>query len=141
MMRAKWAHRILFLADRRSLVKQAANAFTAHLPWSSPVNLLADHEATGRVPDGSLDLFDGKLVNRQKMAEILQCAPGLVRYVPVDHYRHIGSKDNLPASNELHEISIEEPRVHEGRTYFMVRLRLFANLGAPAYIIAAGTPN
>jgi type I restriction enzyme R subunit len=49
MMRAKWAHRILFLADRRSLVKQAANAFTAHLPWSSPVNLLADHEATGRV--------------------------------------------------------------------------------------------
>ncbi len=49
MMRARWAHRILFLADRRSLVKQAANAFKAHLPWSSPVNLLSDRDTTGRV--------------------------------------------------------------------------------------------
>ena len=49
MMRARWAHRILFLADRRSLVKQAANAFKAHLPWSSPVNLLSERDTTGRV--------------------------------------------------------------------------------------------
>jgi hypothetical protein len=57
-----------------------------------------------------------------------------------DFFRHIGGQTNLPASKELHEISLEEPREHEGRTYFMVRLRLFANLGAPAYMIAAGTP-
>lgn len=56
-----------------------------------------------------------------------------------DHFRYIGSQTKPPDSKELHEISIEKPREHEGQTYLMVRLRLFANLGAPAYLIAAGT--
>ena len=40
LMRANWAKRILFLADRSALVRQAAGAFKTHLPTSNPVNLL-----------------------------------------------------------------------------------------------------
>ncbi len=49
LMRANWVKRVLFLADRVALVKQAANAFKAHLPDSSPVNLVLDREGQGRV--------------------------------------------------------------------------------------------
>ncbi|MEO5719193.1 MAG: DEAD/DEAH box helicase family protein [Chthoniobacterales bacterium] len=49
LMRCNWAKRILFLADRVALVNQAVNAFKAHLPDSSPVNLVTDKNAQGRV--------------------------------------------------------------------------------------------
>jgi len=49
LMRANWVKRVLFLADRRALVKQATNAFKAHLPNSSPVNLVLDRHGQGRV--------------------------------------------------------------------------------------------
>jgi len=49
MMRAGWVKRVLFLADRVSLVKQAAGAFKTHLPSSNPVNLVTDRTGTGRV--------------------------------------------------------------------------------------------
>lgn len=49
LMRANWVKRVLFLADRVALVKQAANAFKAHLPDSSPVNLVTDKNGQGRV--------------------------------------------------------------------------------------------
>lgn len=49
LQRANWAKRVLFLADRVSLVKQACNAFKAHLPESSPVNLVTEKEGQGRV--------------------------------------------------------------------------------------------
>jgi type I restriction enzyme R subunit len=49
LQRANWAKRILFLADRISLVNQAANAFKAHLPDSSPVNLITEKHTEGRV--------------------------------------------------------------------------------------------
>ncbi len=49
LQRAGWVKRALFLADRVSLVRQAINAFKDHLPESSPVNLVTDKEATGRV--------------------------------------------------------------------------------------------
>jgi len=49
LMRANWAKRVLFLADRVALVKQAENAFKRHLPDSSPVNLVTDREGEGRV--------------------------------------------------------------------------------------------
>lgn len=45
LMRAGWVKRVLFLADRSALVRQAAKAFKAHLPSSSPVNLT---ESTGK---------------------------------------------------------------------------------------------
>lgn len=49
LMRANWARRILFLADRQALVNQAVGAFRKFLPGASPVNLLTDKTATGRV--------------------------------------------------------------------------------------------
>jgi type I restriction enzyme R subunit len=49
LMRANWAKRVLFLADRVALVKQATNAFKKHLPHASPVNLLTDKDKEGRV--------------------------------------------------------------------------------------------
>ena len=66
LQRANWAKRILFLADRVSLVNQAGNAFKAHLPDSSPVNLVTEKNTEGRVyvctyPTmmGLIDVTDG----------------------------------------------------------------------------------
>ena len=49
LMRCNWVKRVLFLADRVALVRQAVNAFKAHLPDSSPVNLVTDKDEEGRV--------------------------------------------------------------------------------------------
>jgi len=49
LMRANMVKRVLFLADRVALVNQATNAFKAHLPESSPVNLVLDRHGQGRV--------------------------------------------------------------------------------------------
>ena len=48
-MRCNWVKRVLFLADRVALVKQAVNAFKQHLPDSSPVNLVTEKDTEGRV--------------------------------------------------------------------------------------------
>ena len=47
LMRANWVKRVLFLADRNALVTQAKNAFTAHLPNVSTIDLTKDKETTG----------------------------------------------------------------------------------------------
>jgi len=49
LMRGGWVKRVLFLADRTSLVKQAADAFKEFLPGASPVNLLKNPDGVGRV--------------------------------------------------------------------------------------------
>jgi type I restriction enzyme, R subunit len=49
LMRANWAKRVLFLADRVALVNQAANAFKAHLPDAAAVNLVTDKTTEARV--------------------------------------------------------------------------------------------
>ena len=49
LQRAGWVKRALFLADRVALVNQAVGAFRAHLPQSSPVNLVTERHTTGRV--------------------------------------------------------------------------------------------
>jgi type I restriction enzyme R subunit len=49
LQRCNWAKRILFLADRVALVKQACNAFKIHLPASSPVNLVTEKYTESRV--------------------------------------------------------------------------------------------
>ena len=49
LMRCNWAKRVLFLADRVALVNQAVNAFKRHLPDASPVNLVTERNAEGRV--------------------------------------------------------------------------------------------
>lgn len=66
LLRANWAKRVLFLADRKALVKQAVGVFKEHLPDSAPVNLVTDRQAAGRVyvstyqtMMGLIDEFDG----------------------------------------------------------------------------------
>lgn len=49
LQRSNWAKSVLFLADRISLVNQASNAFKAHLPEASPVNLVTEKDKAGRV--------------------------------------------------------------------------------------------
>jgi len=49
LMRCNWVKRVLFLADRVALVRQAVNAFKKHLPDSSPVNLVEEKDMEGRV--------------------------------------------------------------------------------------------
>jgi len=44
LMRANWVRRVLFLADRVALVKQAHNAFKTHLPSAASANLLKKHD-------------------------------------------------------------------------------------------------
>jgi type I restriction enzyme R subunit len=49
LMRAGWARKVLFLADRISLVNQAKRAFKAHLPNVTVSSLLDDKENDARV--------------------------------------------------------------------------------------------
>ncbi len=49
LMRCNWTKRVLFLADRVALVRQAVNAFKKHLPDSSPVNLVTEKSTEGWV--------------------------------------------------------------------------------------------
>lgn len=49
LQKAHWVKRVLFLADRTALVNQAANAFKAHLPGSTTVNLVTEKAIDGRV--------------------------------------------------------------------------------------------
>lgn len=49
LQQAGWVKRTLFLADRVALVNQTVNAFKAHLPDSSPVNLVTEKDTEGRV--------------------------------------------------------------------------------------------
>ena len=49
LMRCNWVKRVLFLADRVALVRQTVNAFKRFLPDASPVNLVTEKDAEGRV--------------------------------------------------------------------------------------------
>jgi type I restriction enzyme R subunit len=64
LMRAGWVKRVLFLADRVALVKQATGAFKTHLPDSAPVNLVTERTNNGRVFLSTyptmMNLIDGK---------------------------------------------------------------------------------
>ncbi|MDB9494422.1 DEAD/DEAH box helicase family protein [Spirulina major CS-329] len=47
LMRANWVKRVLFLADRKSLVRQARNAFNQHLPHATVINLMQEKDVQG----------------------------------------------------------------------------------------------
>ncbi|MFD7053846.1 DEAD/DEAH box helicase family protein [Streptomyces mirabilis] len=49
LMKAGWAQRVLFLADRQALVTQAMKAFKENLPNTPAANLLDDKAASARV--------------------------------------------------------------------------------------------
>ena len=68
LMRGNWVKRVLFLADRVALVNQAVNAFKAHLPDASPVNLVTDKSAQGRVYVSTYPTMMG-LINESRDGE------------------------------------------------------------------------
>ena len=68
LMRGNWVKRVLFLADRVALVNQAVNAFKAHLPDASPVNLVTDKYAQGRVYVSTYPTMMG-LINESRGGE------------------------------------------------------------------------
>ena len=49
LMKCNWVKRVLFLADRVSLVQQATKEFGKHLKDVQVVNLLKNRDANGRV--------------------------------------------------------------------------------------------
>lgn len=53
LMRANLVRRVLFLADRVALVKQAQNAFKTHLPSAPIANLLESHNGTNNDHKGA----------------------------------------------------------------------------------------
>jgi type I restriction enzyme R subunit len=61
VMRANVVKRVLFLADRTALVKQAVNAFKEHLPESAPVNLVSEGGENGRVYVSTYQTMVGKI--------------------------------------------------------------------------------
>ena len=61
LMRANWIKRVLFLADRTALVKQAVNAFKTHLPDSAPINLVSEADQDGRVYVSTYQTMVGKI--------------------------------------------------------------------------------
>ena len=69
LQRAGWVKRALFLADRVSLVNQAVGAFKAHLPESSPVNLVTDKDEAGRVYVSTYPTMMG-LIDETKGTEV-----------------------------------------------------------------------
>ena len=68
LQRAGCVKRALFLADRVALVNQAVGAFKAHLPQSSPVNLVTEKDTTGRVYVCTYPTMMG-LINETKGSE------------------------------------------------------------------------
>jgi type I restriction enzyme R subunit len=83
LIRANWAKRILFLADRQALVTQAVNAFKAHQPDSSPVNLLTDRDTDGRVYVSTYQTMMN-LIPTKDANGVLRFGPGHFDLVVVD---------------------------------------------------------
>lgn len=53
LMRANWVKRVLFLADRVALVRQAHSAFKKHLPSAPSANLIEKHDPTKNDHNGA----------------------------------------------------------------------------------------
>lgn len=52
-MRANWVKRVLFLADRVALVRQAHNNFKKHLPSAPSANLIEKHDPKKKDHNGA----------------------------------------------------------------------------------------
>jgi len=82
LQRANWVKRVLFLADRNALVKQAVGNFKKHLPASSPVNLVSEREQEGRVYVSTYQTMMG-LIDEMKAGQ-RRFGPGYFDLVVVD---------------------------------------------------------
>lgn len=82
LQHANWAKRVLFLADRTALVRQAAAAFKTHLPDSATVNLIDDKDTEGRVFVSTYQTILG-LIDRGE-DELRRFGPGYFDLIVVD---------------------------------------------------------
>jgi type I restriction enzyme R subunit len=83
LMRAGWVKRVLFLADRTALVKQASDAFKAQLPNVTTVNLVSDREAEGRVYVSTYPTMVG-LIGEPEAGRRKRFGPGFFDLVIID---------------------------------------------------------
>lgn len=95
MMKANWARRILFLADRKALVNQASGTFKKFLPSASPVNLISDRTSTGRVYLSTYPTMMG-LIDEKGDGEARRFGPGHFDLIVIDEahrsvYRKYGA--------------------------------------------------
>jgi type I restriction enzyme R subunit len=82
LVRANWAKRVLFLADRIALVNQAVGAFKAHLPDSSPVNLVTEKDTDGRVYVSTYPTMMGLIDSGED--ELRRFGPGYFDLIVID---------------------------------------------------------
>ncbi|MGW1817103.1 DEAD/DEAH box helicase family protein [Streptomyces sp. NPDC002125] len=83
MMRANWVKRVLFLADRKVLVKQAANAFKNQLPGAPVANLLDEKNTNARVYVSTYPTLIN-LINEVDDSGMRRFGPGYFDLIVVD---------------------------------------------------------
>jgi type I restriction enzyme R subunit len=83
MMRANWVKRVLFLADRKVLVKQATNAFKQQLPGAPVVNLLEEKNTNARVYVSTYPTLMN-LINEVDDSGVRRFGPGYFDLIVVD---------------------------------------------------------
>ncbi len=94
LLKANWARRILFLADRKALVKQAVGVFKTFLPSAAPVNLMTEKDATGRVYVSTYHTMMGQIDRMQD--GVRRFGPGHFDLIVIDEahrsvYRKFGA--------------------------------------------------
>lgn len=82
LMKAGWVKRVLFLADRVALVNQAANAFKAHLPAATTVNLVTEKVTDGRVYVSTYPTMMGLIDSKD--GEARKFGPGCFDLIVID---------------------------------------------------------
>ena len=82
LQRASWAKNVLFLADRKSLVRQALKAFKAHLPSLVAVNLVEEKKEEGRVYASTYQTMMGLIDERD--GSQLRFGPGHFDLIVID---------------------------------------------------------
>ncbi|MGW1148504.1 type I restriction endonuclease subunit R, partial [Streptomyces sp. NPDC002454] len=83
MMRANWFKRVLFIADRKVLVKQATNAFKNLLPGAPVVNLREEKNTNARVYVSTYPTLMN-LINEVDESGVRRFGPGYFDLIVVD---------------------------------------------------------
>ncbi|AXG14486.1 DEAD/DEAH box helicase family protein [Intrasporangium calvum] len=95
LMKSNWVKKVLFLADRTALVRQATNAFKAHLDHVATVNLLDDKVGDARIYVSTYPTMMGLIDESHE--SLRKFGPGYFDLIIIDEahrsvyqkYRHI----------------------------------------------------
>jgi type I restriction enzyme R subunit len=82
MMQASWIRRVLFLADRKALVRQARKAFKTHLAEVPAVNLVEERQGDGRIYVSTYPTMMGLI--DEKVSGARRFGPGFFDLVVID---------------------------------------------------------